>query len=1159
MLSFRRATRLLPLLAVLVLLTVARPLAHAAPDPSAAGGPPGCGPHDAFSQACSISAGTFDDALSAPTTTAFYRLAVPDEGQALRIDLSVPAGLQAALIRDASGATGPVAGGETGEQPQNAVDEYGPTLADDSSAGGAPQSDVGPYPAPFESIPFESIPFESIPFESIPFESIPFESIPFESIGAEHPGFRPIQILALADGSNGAITLTHYADALDLPNSPVALYLVVWSPAGSTDPFSVRVSYLPSSLRCTAGAGVVPALPDGFARMGSAQPSVPDGVTTAIVTSEERWARLYGAGANQAVLDQLTQLAAAPQVNGAVISVDGDPSVAAAYADWDANQCSAARANVVAVRVKRLLQAFLAAHPSVRYLVIAGGDAVLPLFREPDGARIANEVQYAGQTGLGSDNATEASYAARQLLTDDFYSDPHGSLSGGRILFSPQLATGRLVESPSDVTAVVQAFLQRGGMLQGTAALVTGYDFLQQTAAAMGQVFGRAKLAVATLSGDAWSGSDLDAALAGTAAGGQADPDVVFFSGHFTHGALQTGSLDAYSASALAGKGSLAGKLLFTIGCHSGASVPDAFADPTTGIGTTDWPQAVAALGGALVGNSGYGYGDSDVEAYGQELMLDFATSLAAGANGAPAAIGDALSAAKRYYRARNDGKWDGYHSKTVMEATLYGLPMYAIATPAPAAPLPPIPSLPTTGTTTRFAYSSAQARSAAGGTVVHAEIDLGGATLQRAPTGRGAYYASPEGVDVRAFRPVQPQYSFTLPQLAGLAAHGVVVTAAQYTDIDNFDPVIVRPEWDRTEPEPQFAFADFTPVSLGLINAQSDARGLQQTLVLSGGQFLSTGVVPAGDPNDPANPYTAGGVAYPHTIGRERLFTHLSLDVYYGDAPGTGGPAIRSLQLGCAAQGSATVGATLSTAGGVQRAFVLVAGGGSGRAVPLAANGTTWSATLTLPGAGATLALVAIDAGGDATTLPLHAGADVAAGCPASGGTPTTPQTPANTPQTGTPPPARTPGTVKIANVTSVPGVTGVTALGTFNVTVLGMWGTGGASCTPAGATWQLLFFLKPVSTPLTSLPPNARSGIAPCNPDGTPANWAETTIVQTTDEPQQACIALYYNTLPVPTTFPESVGLPSLSNLDGYDCAAIFPPGGAPLPICDPRRQRC
>jgi hypothetical protein len=1138
----RHATRLVPLLVAAALLAAVRPVAPPSIAAPRADGPPGCGSHATFTQACSIAVGTFNDALPAPGAPAFYRLAVPGEGQALRIDLTVPSGLHAALIRDASGATGPVSGGETGEQPQNAVDEYGPAIANDASAGGAPQSDVPPYPAPFESIPFESIPFESIPFESIP-----FESIPFESIGSEHPGFRPIQILALADGSSGTITLTHYADALDLPNSPVALYLVVWSPGGSTDAFSARVSYLPSAQTCSSNISAMPALPDGFVRAGSAQPAVPEGVTTLILINEERWARLYGTGANQTVMDQLAQLAAAPQVNGAILSVDADPDAAAAYADWDANQCSAVRANVVAVRVKRLLQAFLATHPSVRYLVLAGGDAVLPFFREPDGARIANEAQYAGQTGLGPSNAAEASYTARQMLTDDFYSDPHGSLSGGRILYTPQLPTGRLVESPSDVAAVVQAFLQRNGVLQGAAALVTGYDFLQQTATAMGQVFGQAKLAVAMLSGNGWADGDLDAALTAAAGG----PDAVFFSGHFTHGDLQTGSLDAYPASALSTKSSLAGKLLFTIGCHSGASVPDAFADPTTGISTTDWPQAVASLGGALVGNSGYGYGDSDVEAYGQELMLDFATNLAAGANGAPVAIGDALAAAKRYYRARNDGKWDGYHIKTVMEATLYGLPMYAFATPAPAAPRPSLPSLPTTGTATRYGYSSANG--AAASTVVHAEIDLAGATRQDAPTGRGAYYTSPEGIDVRAFRPVQPQNSFALPQIAGLSAHGLVITGAQYTDVDNFDPVIVRPEWDRSEFEPQFSFSDFTPASLGLINGQSDARGLLQTLVLSGGQFLSTGTMPAGDPNDPANPYTAGGVAYPHTVGRERLYTHLSLDLYYSDGPGGGGPAVTSLQIGCVAPGSASVGATIAAAGGVQRAFVFVAAGGNGRAVPLSANGTTWTASLALPGAGATLTIVAIDAAGNVTTLPLHGGSDVGAGCPPSGGTPPSPQTPGNTPPTNTPPPGRTHGSVKIASAASPPS----TAIpGVYSISLQGTWGTGGDRCDQPGSGWTLYAFAAPLDVTPTVTLAGSTPFPAPCSTAGTPGGWS-TTLTSVLTAPVQACVALFYGG--APATLPTRAGPVALDAADGYDCTIVIGPVPGGTGACDPRRQRC
>ncbi|MHB8575802.1 MAG: hypothetical protein ACYDCQ_10790, partial [Dehalococcoidia bacterium] len=180
-----------------------------------------------------------------------------------------------------------------------------------------------------------------------------------------------------------------------------------------------------------------------------------------------------------------------------------------------------------------------------------------------------------------------------------------------------------------------------------------------------------------------------------------------FFSCHFAHNAMQTAALYSYPVASVLNKPNLIGKLLFSIGCHSGASIVDAEADPTTGIPTFDWAQAVASLGGVLVANTGYGYGDSDVPAYGQELMIDFANNLAA-SGGSAVPIGQALLEAKRTYRARNDGKWDGYHSKTMMESTLYGLPMYTVTMPGASQPATPVPDLPiATNSAIRLGYQS--------------------------------------------------------------------------------------------------------------------------------------------------------------------------------------------------------------------------------------------------------------------------------------------------------------------------------------------------------------------------------------------------------------------------------------------------------------------
>src|SRR6185312_3651233 len=120
------------------------------------------------------------------------------------------------------------------------------------------------------------------------------------------------------------------------------------------------------------------------------------------------------------------------------------------------------------------------------------------------------------------------------------------------------------------------------------------------------------------------------------------------------------------------------------------------------------------------------------------------------------------------------------------------------------------------------------------------------------------------------------------------------VLDSASQQGETNFDPVIVRPMWDVTEPEPQFLYGTPQPAALGTINTQTAADGAaQHNLVLNWGQFISTDTIPAGDPSDPTNPYVAGGVAYPHVVGIETVYTHLSFDIFYSPSNDQRPPAV--------------------------------------------------------------------------------------------------------------------------------------------------------------------------------------------------------------------------------------------------------------------------
>ena len=65
--------------------------------------------------------------------------------------------------------------------------------------------------------------------------------------------------------------------------------------------------------------------------------------------------------------------------------------------------------------------------------------------------------------------------------------------------------------------------------------------------------------------------------------------------------------------------------LLYSVGCHSGLNVVAGAINSTApAFYSADFPQAVLKQGGNWIGNTGYGYGDSDTIGYSERLATLF-------------------------------------------------------------------------------------------------------------------------------------------------------------------------------------------------------------------------------------------------------------------------------------------------------------------------------------------------------------------------------------------------------------------------------------------------------------------------------------------------------------------------------------------------------
>ncbi|HEU4865464.1 MAG TPA: DNRLRE domain-containing protein, partial [Actinomycetota bacterium] len=522
----------------------------------------------------------------------------------------------------------------------------------------------------------------------------------------------------------------------------------------------------------------------------------------------------------------------------ALVRLQDDPAVRAAYTAWNASPCSSAAANGVVRAITAVVRTIRNARPAVRNLVILGTDKALPFARLDDLTTIANEADYAST--FPTDDELYGALFEHRVLSDDPYSttDPIPYLQ--RQLFVPQLAVGRLVETPTQITGALDRFIAFNGILNPASARTSGYDFLQDgangVAAAFAQIVGAQQpVTNPPLIGDLWTQSTLAGALSTTTG-------LFGMNGHADHHRLQPAAgSNLFSAADL--PASLVRAAVFSMGCHSALSVSDAAVARAI---DTDWAQTFADKGAAAyAGNLGYGYGDSLTIAYSEALNVRLARGLRDRLS-----IGEALVQAKQGYLA-SLGIVGVYDEKAMSELALYGLPMWSLSG-APPATTPQLPA-----GVTRLATDPDPIT---GLMVDHYRSQPPATALTRTDLpAEGSFWTGPSGLQVLHFRPVQPKAEFDVAN----DAHGILITGLQSSDFQNIDPVYARPIVDNKTAEPELPFDDVAfPAKVQSLVSQQTRTGRRSTAVLAHGQFFSDDVVD------------------PKGAGHQRIFNRIDLDV---------------------------------------------------------------------------------------------------------------------------------------------------------------------------------------------------------------------------------------------------------------------------------------
>ena len=513
-----------------------------------------------------------------------------------------------------------------------------------------------------------------------------------------------------------------------------------------------------------------------------------------------RLAQTYDLTRTTALIAKLRALADELNVRGILYPLEEHTGINERYTTWNSAYCDVQAANRLAQAIREdVIAPYLNAEPSIAYIVVIGDDAQIPFYRQKDFARIANEQEF----GLIGYAEAAIGAATRQgfYLTDDAYGTPTGAELGwrGQYFWRPRQATGRLVESPEEIAIMIDTFRESGGLLNSNSALVTGYDFLIDSADAIAWWLDvmHAPATASTLIDDTWTAGDLRAEWTQPANA----PDLVAVNAHFEHWAALPASATTtadlfFNTDIVNADASITGGIAWSMGCHAGYNVPDAAVPPYYPQTMPDFPQALAAKGGTWIANTGYGYGTDDGIAGSERLMVYVTQEMG---RHAAMPIGMALRNAKvRYLYGLPHGGLTPYDAKSIIQATLYGLPMYAVAVPNPLNPLAYVPPISVTQVVTMSLDFNLLAQR------LNVKPDL---YRQDGKTGDFFSIGEQDALWTHGTtgRPLLPTGAVPLPPPpeTGWRPQGVALLAAALESFDDVDLIITRPVTDTALPAP--------------------------------------------------------------------------------------------------------------------------------------------------------------------------------------------------------------------------------------------------------------------------------------------------------------------------------------------------------------------
>ncbi len=822
---------------------------------------------------------------------------------------------------------------------------------------GAPFYGAPFYGAPFYGAPFYGASVNGAPFYGAPFYGAPFYGAPFYGAAANEAA-EADSILA-ESSQTGEVTQSVQANTWnDTGNFYVEVvssdgtfsntaYNLTVTTSGATCPGVTLRDYSTDLLTPVSG-GSLPATTNAKGQPYSTvivdnSTDMPNVLSTPLSTS-------------------LSSLATAS--NGVILNVAQSEGVQELRTQANANPSCPYAANLEAQGIQTLINTFRSSTSpgNLQYVVVIGDDHVIPFFRYADAETVGPENTY--QVPLSSTSSAEAALANDFYLTDNQYGAASELAIDGTLLPIQSAAVGRLVETPADIQKAISGYLNKQ-VVTPTSTLTTGYSFMANPATQAGQYFADGVPAPGTTANPRYNDTLIDPATGGndwTATQLQSSlttrpHQLVFLGAHFNaNDALAADDSTILSTQQFASSigSNLQNAVVLGAGCHAGYTVDPADATPVTN--TLSWPQAMTEAGATLIAGTGYQFGDSNYVADSDQVYVDIAQQLYQ-TGGKSVGVGSALLDAESQYLASLD-QLNGLEEKSLLEVTLYGLPMLGVQEPAASTSPVPTPSQNGLQNTSNNQVKSGTPGSVLGTQEYEADVTVPALTPDKPAGATLSYDQLPSSIHDSNFSqvanggevadpgsPIVPVETADV-NVAGETLTGVGFFGGSYTDSSGAPPLTGDPVTDTSQPATPFSSPVYYPEKLTNPNYFGTLdTGSGTELGITPEQYIS-------DPNTPGN-------AIKRQFGAVDLHLFYSNNTasYGGNTPALAAAPdisnVTSTKTGTQVAVSATVNGDPSA--GIQEVWVTYtdppAGNGTGEwqsveLTPSSTNSSVWTGT---------------------------------------------------------------------------------------------------------------------------------------------------------------------------------------------------------------------